>query len=112
MRYKRGTSFDFSGIVRDDATGKAKDITGWTVEAQLRHEVAGAAGELIATLVGTVEDGPTGAYRVKAATISETKAWPITEAVFDIVFVTTAGARVPTEDFIQVSIIDPATQQA
>lgn len=112
MRYKRGTSFDFTGVVKDDATGRVKDITGWTVEAQLRKEVGGAAADLIATLAGSVEDGPAGVYRVRAATIAETKGWALGEAVFDIVFVTTAGDRVPTEDFIKVTIIDPATQQA
>lgn len=112
MKYKRGTTFDFTGVVEDDTTHVVQNITGWTIEAQLRKEVGGRADALIATLVGEVLDGPAGVYRVRAASIEATKTWELCDAVFDIVFVTPDGDRVPTEDFIKVKIIDPATQAA
>src|SRR5258708_1421234 len=110
MNYKRGTSFDYTGVVKDDVTGHVQDITDWTAEAKIRTEVGGRADALIASLVGSVVDGPTGVYRVSAETVEETKAWPLGPAVFDIIFGLPGGARVPIEDFIKVKVIDPATR--
>lgn len=111
MRYKRGTSFDYTGVLKDGDTGAPVPMPGWGVEAKLRTEVGGRADVLIATLEGSVLDENAAIYRVKAASIAETKGWPLGNAVFDIVFVTPAGDRQVTEDFIEIEIIDASTRE-
>lgn len=110
--FKRGTSFGFVGQLTDPQPGEIQDLTGYTIESQLRVNVAGRPDVIVADLVAEVIDGPNRIFSVEAATIEETLAWPVDDALFDFVFISAGGDRIGIQGFEKVKIIDGATQLA
>lgn len=85
---KRGASFDLT--VRIPSRFADGHFAGWTLDSQVRD----AKGGLIATLAATWVD-PAAARFIRLVAL-DTRAWPVGEAQFDIVFESPAGFRWPS----------------
>lgn len=102
IRFKRGDTFQFSAAVTDTA-GTAIDITGWTIQAQVRNE----SMVLIDEAVITVTDAPGGEYQL---TVADTTAWvPRETYVMDIQYIDSGGVKVSTET-LYVLVLEDVTQ--
>lgn len=111
LPYKRGTQFDFGGVVSDVASGEVADLTGHTFTAQLRRWSGGAIGDLIADLEIDAEP-ESGTFRVFFSDQDASASWPLGSAAFDIIVTTPGGARLPTRGYVLIDIIKAATQVA
>lgn len=101
-RFKRGDTFQFSAAVTDTA-GVAIDITGWTIQAQVRNE----SMTLIDEAVITVTDAAGGEYKL---TIDDTTAWvPRETYAMDIQYIDSGGVKVSTET-LYISVLQDVTQ--
>jgi hypothetical protein len=91
IEWKRGDSFvvDEPGMLAD---GQPLDMTGWTVESQIRRK---DTGELVATMAQSWTTRGIGAFRLE---VKDTTAWPLIVLAWDVQLTDPAGyvASTPT----------------
>lgn len=110
IEYKRGTSFEYAGELVTKATSVPFDLTGWSIEAQIRHEAYKEAKTVIQVLDTVVLNGPLGLFKITVNDVLDTETWPLGRAVFDICFISAGGKRMNIIGMIRINVIDPATQ--
>lgn len=90
--HKRGDTFSLSSSVENE--GVAVDITGWTIESQVRQ----SDDTLVQALTVTITDAVNGLFTI-SATALQTESWPIASLLCDIEFTEPSGEVNSTETF-------------
>lgn len=90
--FKRGDTFELSGILQDE--GIPVNLTGYSIAAQIRN-----GGWLVSTLQCTITDAVLGQYNIFKAH-ADTKDWPTRDLEMDIEFTTADSKRISTETII------------
>lgn len=79
ITFKRGDSFDFTGVLRVNAA--IQDLTGFQVQCALRLD--NSVRSLVQALTVSIIDAPTAVLNI-ASTPLDTIKWPIGQALIDI----------------------------
>jgi hypothetical protein len=103
LTFKIGDTFQYSGAV--SSWPGLTDLTGFTLLAELRKESDGA---LIATVVGSVLDGPN---RIIQLLVTNTDTWLPGIADLDVVFRSPSGDEYTTQT-VKIQLIKRITQGA
>lgn len=101
LQFKRGDTFKLS-VLLTDSNGDAVDITGYTIESQIRQPT----GELISSLTATITDATGGAFELED---TDTQEWPIGCQFQDIQY-TDTGGDVNSTQTIKVDVKEDITQ--
>lgn len=109
MKFKRGASFLFAGVIK--LNGSVQDMTGWTLRCHLRKVVKTSTGESIGALIATIPaawaDATIGS--VTLGDNSDTSSWPLTDAAIDIEATSPGGTKTIT-DTTKIEIVERITQ--
>lgn len=90
MQFKRGDTFDFFGPIQVlSSTGAVVNLSGWSLEAQIRFPEANQVKTVSATWNGSYDS-----IRAKATSTSD---WPLGVAEIDIRLTSTTGDVISTE---------------
>lgn len=103
--HKKGDTLSYSCSWKD-SSGVAIDLTGYTVNSQVR------ATSFVGTLTATITDAVNGLFTL-SATATETATWPVTDGPFSLLFCDvqfTVGSIVVSSDTFQVIIAQDITQ--
>jgi hypothetical protein len=109
LKFKRGASFLFSGVVK--LNGTVQDMTGWTLECDIKVLIKSNSGDTIGNLIKHL---PISWSNAASATVtlgddSDTSAWPIGYAVVDIKATSPGGTKVLSQTET-VQIMERVTQ--
>jgi hypothetical protein len=105
---RRGCDFGPITLTVKDSDDNAVDLTGWSVESQLRKSPSEA---LLADLDPSITNEEGGIVEFARLTAEQTLALPIGPAQFDVVLIDTEGYRFPPLARGLVRIITPITQE-
>ena len=90
MKFKRGDTFDFFGPIEvQSITGATVNLSGWTLESQIRFPDANQVEEVNAAWNGSFES-----IRL---TVEDTSSWPVGIAEIDIRLTSSTDGTISTE---------------
>ena len=101
LKFKRGDTYHLQVTLRDE-NGDVINITGYTIESQIRQPT----GELISTLTTTLTDPTNGTFTLED---TDTQSWPVGCQFQDIEYTGTGGTVTSTETF-KVDVQEDITQ--
>jgi len=103
--HKRGDTFSLT-CTWTDSLGAAIDLTGYTVESQVR------AVSFVDTLTTTITDVTNGVFTL-TATATATADWPVTDSLSSKLFCDiqfTKGTTVTSTETFQIVVVEDITQ--
>lgn len=100
--FKRGDTFLFSATVSDTA-GSPINLTGWTIQAQVRN----SGGTLIDAAVVTVTDAVNGTYTL---TVADTTDWAINETYYFDIQYTDSGGIIRSTNTLLIAVVEDITR--